>query len=276
MLTSLREDEPRLLKERQAAARIELWRRQSKGDALRLAEVVLKDDTGKRLQVEELQRMWWRHISWCWSRGKTPWIFAPWGHGKSTLLTVAIPLWWLGNVSRNARIKIVSNADDNAKQRVMAIRRVIESDARYRLMYPQVRRDASLPWTQHEIYLDREGGVILSDPSLQAKGVFATGIAGRANLLVFDDVCDLKNTIQEPALKQKVCDEVDNTWLSRLEPDGRIFGVCTAWATDDANARMSKKKDTVTLMQMVREDLTCVDCEIVGEDLDGYPMPMAA
>jgi hypothetical protein len=113
------------------------------------------------------------------------------------------------------------------------------------------------------------------DPTVQAKGVFSTGIAGRASYLLFDDPCDLKNTIQEPGLKPKVKEEVDSTWLSRLEPEGRGLWVATAWTTDDATQHMIAKPNSCTLIQRVRDDFGGIDCEVLGAD-DSYPLPKAA
>jgi hypothetical protein len=267
--------EERGRKVRRAAARLELDRRRCANSPAKLCQLILRDDHGLKLLMEEVQMAWFRHIAWCWQRDLFAVIQAPFGHGKSTGLVVGVALWVLGNDPHNPRIKIVSNADDTATQRVMGIRRVIETGKRYRLMYPHVRPDPDLKWTHHELYMLRQGGSTVLDPTVQAKGVFSTGIAGRASHILFDDPCDLKNTIQEPGLKPKVKEEVDGTWLSRLEPDGKGLWVATAWATDDATAHMMAKPNSCTLVQRVREDMKAIECEVYGAD-ESYPLPKAA
>ena len=55
------------------------------------------------------------------------------------------------------------------------------------------------------------------DPSVQASGIFGrTG--GRADIIWLDDVCDLRNAVLQPALRQQVKESVANIWLPMLDP----------------------------------------------------------
>ena len=204
-----------------------------------------------------------------------PIIFAPWGHGKSTLLSIGLPLWYIAFINRNARVKVVCNIDPTSTDRVNGMKMLYEKSSDLRRLAPWLERDTKNAWGAHELWFTRGPGVSTVDPSVQAKGVFSTGIAGRADLLVFDDVPDFKNTIEEPGTRHKVSDAVNNTWLSRLEPNGKVVWVCTAWATDDASFLMAKKSNAVTLIQRVTDDMEKIECEIInaGED---YPVPKAA
>jgi hypothetical protein len=240
-------------------------------DFVAFCEFVLKDEaTGQPIQLHALQKSWIRHIQVCWSRGLVPWILAPFGSGKSSCLVIMMALYALGNDPR-LRIKIVSANDDIAKERLAVIRQYIESSAEYALLFPDVVAMATSTeagkekrWTKKAITLAR--GTLAKDASVQAIGATSSAQGGRADLLIFDDMNDLRNTIIYPRLREQVWKNY-TFLLSRLEANGRAVGVMTRWHADDLFGRITKDPDMANgygfLVQSVSDDLQSIECEVL-------------
>lgn len=227
------------------------------------AQIVCQDDQGRPLELADLHHAWITHLDYCWARGLKAMILAPFGHGKSSSLAVPLIAHSLG-ADHTLRVKVITNDDGNAVRRLMGASRIMDSDA-YRMVFPNWSKGDK--WTDHELYLKRAGHAI--DPSLQAKGVFGTGIGSRADLIVFDDVVDQKNSM-DAAMRRKVTNLVEQTWLSRLSPKGKVLWIATPWHLDDATHHFMSRPGWCTLVQRVAEDCQTIEQEIVGAGYD-YP-----
>jgi hypothetical protein len=164
-------------------------------------------------------------------------------------------------------------------ERVMGISALIRTP-RYRFVFDEVREvpkgkagfGKQTKWTQHEIFLQRPGFAL--DPSVQAAGVLSAGTGGRADLLILDDVVDQKNALDEPKLRDKVADNIDNVWMSRLEPGGRVIMIATPWHQNDYTHRIQKREVWCTLRQWVSDDFSRIEQEVYNPPVD-YPIPRA-
>ena len=231
-------------------------------------EMVCRDHMGNAIKLAPIHQAWIRHVNYCWERGLRALILAPFGHGKTSSFAVPLCSWIMGR-DISTRIKIVTNDDPSAAKRVGACKRTIES-ATYRQVFPEVRRGDR--WTDHELYLKRAGYSTV-DPSLHARGVFTTGIGGRADRMIFDDVVDQKNS-HDPAQRKKVLDLLEGTWLNRLEPNGRVLSIGTAWHQGDANHVLMQRAGWCTLIHRVSADCTRIEQEVLGARDGQYPMPI--
>src|SRR5262249_57920831 len=92
-------------------------------------------------------------------------------------------------------------------------------------------------------------------PSLAAIGVGNASTGARADLLVCDDIVDVK-ALASAAERDHVKDFFRNNLMNLLEPDGRFWGLCTPWHRDDLNAELK------------RNDAYAVFRRAVGDDLD--------
>lgn len=245
------------------------------------SDMVLLDEEGNSTKQSDIHRVWQVHIEACWAAGKHPAILAPWAHAKTTQLVVGKTAHELGK-NTNLRVKIVCNTDPKARERLMGISAMVTRNARYRLVFPWVKpserptEDKAIKapkgkWTQHELYLQRRSQAI--DPSLQAAGVLSTGIGGRADYLVFDDICDQRNSIDNPELRSKVIKNMDNVWMSRLEPHGRVLYVGTPWHQADATAEITNRPAWCVLRQWISDDFKRIEQEVYNPP-PGYPLPM--
>jgi intein/homing endonuclease len=183
-------------------------------------------------------------------------------HNSSSLL---VPLCaYLIGQDPNLRIKIITNDDDSASKRVGAVKRLLESPV-YHEIFPDVQSGGA--WTGHELYVKRIGHAV--DPTVQARGIFTTGIGGRADVELLDDVVDQKNSM-DPIQRRRVLSLLEETWFSRLEPDGHMLGIGTPWHQDDANHHLMQRPRWCTLKQAVADDCTEIQQTVIG-GFEDYP-----
>jgi len=152
------------------------------------------------------------------------------GSAKSSQLAVARPLWELGH-NPNLRVKIITNTDDLAIKLVSEIRQHIDSNPRLHAVFPRLQAAPGGPWAQGKLLVVRPG--LMKDPSVEACGVLTSTVGGRADLIIFDDVCDQLNTVIHPTLRGQVKLVVFGTLISLLGPEGRAVYVATPWHRDD-------------------------------------------
>ena len=159
----------------------------------------------------------------------------PRGHAKTSTYAYLVA-WWLG-VRPDTRFKIISQNDETASATSRFIRDIIRSPA-YRATFPGVTlkpgEDTVTAWSVVATNLAPR-----RDPSVQASGVFGrTG--GRADVLWFDDLCDLRNSVLQPALREQVKEAVSNVWVPMLDPSAthpsRVWRSATPFHVDDLTA----------------------------------------
>jgi hypothetical protein len=254
-----------------AAAEAAYWRRvrEARDDFAVFVELVVRDQNGAAIQVAPIHRAWFQHVDYCWSRGLHAMIWAPFGSGKTSTLSVPMAAWLVGrNVQE--RLKVVCNGDQFASQRVAAAKEIIESPE-YADVFPGVVKGRK--WTDHEVYVRRAGASV--DPSIHARGVLTKGVGGRADHILFDDVVDQDNAAEE-GMRTKVKSRVDQTWMSRVDQqNGLALWIATPWHTDDASHAILGKKEWCTLVVSVREDRGGFDLHVLGAGAD-YDDLMAA
>lgn len=204
-------------------------------DCNAFCEFVLSDKEGKPIRQQ------WFHEEWQNAANKHQdlLIIGPQEHGKTEQIAIGRSLWRLGK-NPNRRIKIICANDEEARKRVSAIAEHIEKNKKVHLIFPDLKPSNRNAWTSQKIFVERSA-VGMKDPSVEAKGVLSTGSGGRADDLIFDDPVDLRNAIQNSALRQSVISAIDNVWVNLLDPDGRIIYICTLWHKADATHVLMKR-----------------------------------
>lgn len=249
-------------------------------DFHRFAQFCIQDEHGGSIVQESLHRVIHLHVETCWWAGLHAGLLAPFGHGKTIQLPVGRTCWELGR-DQSLRCKIISNNDGKAMERVMGCTALMFSPA-YRLVFPHIkpvpaevakkqRKQAKM--TQHEVYLDRPGFAL--DPSIQAAGVTSGGTGGRADFMVFDDVCDQKNSLDEPITREKVYANIENVWLQRCTPAARVMYLGTAWHQADATHRLIDNPLWSFLVAAISDDFKRIDLKVYNPP-DDYPIPRLA
>lgn len=204
-----------------ATARRELLRRRARVDLAAFTEYVF----GYVLASH--------HRRWCGVLGESSRqvLIAPVEHAKSTLGSLALPLWILGR-NPDARIALISETHSQAGRFLASIREHILRNERLHEVFPKLRpaRGARERWTDFEILVERVSAA--KDPSVLAVGVNGPLLGARLDLAILDDVCSFENTYTA-AQREKVVAWFKSTVVGRIVSDGRIVVVGTPWHKDD-------------------------------------------
>lgn len=149
------------------------------------------------------------------------------GHGKSKTISEILSLWLIMR-NRNIRILLVAvtgGPKSPAFQHAMVIRGELESNQKLINDFGKFYdiKQCNI-WHQDCFQVIRDG--TLKDPTLEAVGIFGSITGGRFDIMIFDDVIDLK-LVHTPGLMAKVEAEIKGTFLPLLEPEGRAFAIGT-------------------------------------------------
>lgn len=232
----------------------------AKNDINVFLEYVLKDNNGKRIIQGEIHKEIQWHIEECKRTGNNYCgVLAPWGHGKTESSIIGRTLHTIGN-DKNKTVFIISNTDENAKARIDSISNYILNDKDYKKVFPDIKPSINQEsWSKHKITVERDS--MSKDGTVEAYGIMTSGVGGRCDVLMFDDVVDMRNAITNPAMREQVKANIDNVWLSRLRPDGMAIYVATLWHNADATSFMMKNNAWKFIIIKVSEDLSCLECE---------------
>ena len=151
--------------------------------------------------------------------------------GKSFNLAIGRPLYELGE-DPNLRIKIVCNAENRAYERVDAIKKHIEVNENVRKLWPHLKPQSKTHnWSRTRIIVERS--LILPDPSVEGYGILTTSVGSRGDFIILDDVCDERNTLTYPKMRDQIKRIFSDVWLNVLEPWGICIVLGTPWHQDD-------------------------------------------
>lgn len=142
---------------------------------------------------------------------KDCYVELPRGHGKTSNMAARVA-WEIGK-NPEIRVKIVACTDDEASKTVTMIRKLVESDE-YRKVFPNIEADGSASWGNTAFTVKRAR--LIRDPTVEAVSVFGRA-GGRSDLLVADDICDLRNAVQQPSLREQVKESWKTIWMPTLD-----------------------------------------------------------
>jgi predicted phage terminase large subunit-like protein len=157
----------------------------------------------------------------------------PRGHGKTNQMVGRV-CWEIGR-NPHIRVKIVGSSDDEATKTVTLIRKVIQSDE-YRSVFPEIEPDKDSSWGNTAFTVKRSR--FMRDPTVEAVSVFGRA-GGRSDLLIADDICDLRNAVQQPAMREQVKEAWTTIWLPTLDRSGdnpRVWKFGTPYHVADITA----------------------------------------
>lgn len=195
---------------------------QARDDINIFIEYALRDNFDEPLKQAPLHRRWHAHVDKYARAG----ILAPRDHGKSLQFAVARPIWELGR-NPNLRVKIVCNDLPKARKRLRSIRSNMTQNTRIQDVFPHLAPDNPEEWTLDSLTVRRSS--LAPDPSIETRGVLTAGTGSRADLIIFDDICDYRNSIKNPNERERVKSSFFEDWINLLEPDGRAVVIGTLW-----------------------------------------------
>ena len=187
------------------------------------------DSSGKRLRQAAIHR----ELQAFLTQNRRALIELPRDHGKSVQVCARV-LWELGH-DPSLRVKFVCATDALAAERSRFLRDAISDNPAIQLVFPELK--SATPWSVEAFTVRRPASVI--GPSVAAFGIGAGSTGARADLLICDDIVDVRS-LHSRADRERVKADFHNNLMNLLEPDGRFWGLCTPWHNDDLNALLKK------------------------------------
>lgn len=225
-----------------------------------LEYVIMDESSGIPITLAQVQCQWINHIDFCWRHNLRAGILAPWGHGKTSIMEGLI-LYLFGR-DPTLRIKLVSDTEPHAMERVGKIKDYLQDSERYKQVFPNVHPSASRPWTEHKIFLERPTSA--RDASLSAMGITASAIGARLDVIIFDDINNEKNTITQPNTRKTIFENYKYA-IARVEPGGKVVFIATRWHEEDVVGSIfadnKMRQQYGWLIQRINPDMTGIDCE---------------
>jgi len=224
----------------------EKLRRLAKKDPVKFAEWITEE------KLIDMHRQWLDFVE----KNDRSVIIAPRGHGKTSYISVLYTLFLLGR-DPNKRIKIVSSTEEIAKDILYQITEYIEKSENLREVFPELKPPTGRePWTKTKIYLPGRTKYA-KDASIEATGILQAPTAGRFDVGIFDDVVSFRNSIQEPALKDKVKSSFWGNWMPMADgPNAKIIYIGTPWSTNDLTMDLLKNPGFANCIFRIDEDFT--------------------
>ena len=156
-------------------------------------------------------------------------VWAPPQIGKSELISVRLPAYWLGRYP-DTNVILTSYAASLAENKSRQARDLVDS-AQYRAVFPQVsankRSRAVNAWSLD----DQRGGMI-------AAGVGGPITGHGAMLGIIDDPVENWEQAQSATYREKTWEWYRSTFRTRLQEGGRIVFIMTRWSDDDLAGRV--------------------------------------
>lgn len=218
--------------------------RQSRTDPDTFIELCFTDPSGEHLEQAPVHKALQAFLS----GNQRALVELPRDHGKSTQVCARL-VWELGR-DPSLRVKIVCASEALAAERGRFVREAIQGNDEVRRVFPDLL--PSHPWSDTRFTVTRPASVI--GPSVTAIGIGAASTGARADLLVCDDIVDVK-AIHSRAERDRVKAHFRNNLMNLLEPDGRFWGLCTPWHRDDLNAELRRDGAYPLFRQPVNENL---------------------
>ena len=178
---------------------------------------------------------------------------------NTTQLPVGRTIWEIGN-DPTLRIKIACQSDGKAMERLFEVTENISNNPRVKRVFPSLVPADRGKWTQHKIIVARPN--ITKDASIEALGILSTATGGRADLLMADDVCDRRNSLQYPMLRETIKNAWKSDWTNLLEPNARIIFICTLWHKLDLSHELLENKSFASLFYSVNDDMNSMDARV--------------
>jgi hypothetical protein len=170
----------------------------------------------------------------------------------------------------NIRVKVISNTEDFATDRVRAVRRYIDADDEFREMCPHVK--PTRIWGDSKFIISRKSAS--KDATIESFGMFGTAVGSRAELLLFDDPQDWRTAVTEPTTREKCKEVIENVWLPRLTEDGIALLLMNRWHEKDVPGWIKEKKEWAWMEVAISEDYRKLEVtrQIKGK-IEKYSIP---
>lgn len=159
-------------------------------------------------------------------------------HGKSMTVTETLPSYYLCR-NPDRRVIAVSYSEDFAQ---LFGRRNRDKIERFGHLFNRgVKRS---PSSAVEFEMEGHFGGMIS------RGILS-GVTGRAcDLMIIDDPIKTRQEADSPVIRERIFDEWENSFKTRLSAGGRVVLIQTRWHEDDLCGRILKSEPNVRLLNL--------------------------
>ena len=144
----------------------------------------------------------------------------------------------------------MTHAPEEIMRRCRFLRDAIAYNRRLQMVFPELK--PAQPWGATRFTIERPANVI--GPSVAALGVGSVATGTRADLLVCDDIVDVKS-LRSRADRERVKSYFHENLMNLLEPNGRFWGLFTPWHVDDLNSNLKRNPAYAPFRRAVGENL---------------------
>lgn len=219
--------------------------RRARESADAFVELCLSDPAGRPIRQAAVHRQLQAFLS----AHRKALVELPRDHGKSVQVCGRV-LWELGR-DPGLRVKLVCATGRLAAERTRFLREAVGAgDGVLPFVFPALK--PARPWSAGAFTVARPAEVI--GPSVSAFGIGAGSTGARADLLVCDDVVDVRCLLHR-GQRERVIESFHGNLMNLLEPDGRFWGLFTPWHADDLNARLKANPAYALFRRAVGPDL---------------------
>src|SRR5262245_51075035 len=222
-----------------------LWKaHRARHDPVLFAEFAFNDECGRPMRLGRVHR----ELQAFLSSARRGLVELPRDHGKTVQVMIRV-LWELGR-DPNLRVLIACGSGALAVQRGRFLRDAIMFNHRVRLVFPYLTPDR--PWRVNTFRVQRPGSSV--SPTVAVIGIGATATGARADLLVCDDVVDVKS-LRSETIREKTKQVFRENLVNLLEPGGRAWLLFTPWHAGDLNAELKDNPGYDHFRRAVGDDL---------------------
>lgn len=165
-------------------------------------------------------------------------LILPRGWYKSTLATIAYPIWRVIN-DPEVRILLVQNTYTNACGKLGAIKQIFESNDLFKLLYPEILPDNDCTWAKDCATVSRRGAY--PEGTWEAAGTGTQKTGQHYDLIIEDDTVSPSKDNLTGAMMQPTQAEIEKAigWFKLATPlliepvDSQRVVVGTRWAESD-------------------------------------------
>lgn len=170
-------------------------------------------------------------------------VFAPPQHGKSQLVSVHLPAFWLG-CRPNESVIITSYAADLAKSKSREARSIVEGQE-FAELFPGVQTNPySRAVNLWQLAPPHRGQLV-------AAGVDGPVTGHGAHLAIIDDPFETWKEAQSQTMRDHADEWFKGTFRTRLRKGGAIIIVNTRWHVDDLSGRLiSRDRNGWTILRL--------------------------
>lgn len=189
------------------------------------------------------------------------------GSGKTTQ-AIGRAVWEIGR-DHNLIGKVLTAGSDISTDRVREVKNQIERNARVKVVFPDLRPQPGMPWTDSAFTVARD--VVTKDPTLMGGGIESSDIGHRCKFILADDTTP-PESMSSPTVRHRSIENYENIWMKMLFPGKSwVWFIYTPWHELDLTSKIAKNAAYRQMKFAVGGPDGCRSCPDCGGQPCGIP-----